>query len=128
MTEFKPDCEYEIVLIQNESDLTCQVNYTVPECVQTICNCSKYAPRPKILSVQPTHGSDSDMDYFVIKWDPGIKTIKGADYHITLVTFSLYYYIFSNAFKLFWKFLAHRERPIMARQILSQPTIPCMSQ
>lgn len=81
MPEIEPDCVYNFQMTENGRTL-CSVNYTVPECVGSKCNCEKFNPRPKILDVD--HISN---EHFLIKWDPGIMSVGNRSYKIEDVIF-----------------------------------------
>jgi serine/threonine protein kinase len=90
MPEIEPDRAYTFLMTENGRTL-CSVNYTVPECVGSKCNCEKFNPRPKILDVD--HISN---EHFLIKWDPGIMSVGNRSYTIEDVNF-YYEHVDTNA-------------------------------
>ncbi|XP_063921401.1 receptor-like tyrosine-protein kinase kin-16 isoform X2 [Zophobas morio] len=80
-----PGCSYTIYIFSQHGkgeQINCQFNYTLPDCVESKCDCDKYKPNPKILDLEPISGNK-----FKIKWDSGNTTTSGDFYEIREVRF-----------------------------------------
>ncbi|XP_063921417.1 mast/stem cell growth factor receptor kita-like [Zophobas morio] len=83
--EVNPGCSYTIYIFseyEKGEQINCEFNYTLPDCVESKCDCDKYEPNPKILDLEPISGN-----MFKIKWDPGDTTTGGDFYEIREVRF-----------------------------------------
>ena len=83
--EVNPGCSYTIYIFseyEKGEQINCQFNYTLPDCVESKCDCDKYKPNPKILDLEPISGNK-----FKIKWDPGDTTTGGDFYEIRELRF-----------------------------------------
>ncbi|XP_063921825.1 receptor-like tyrosine-protein kinase kin-16 isoform X2 [Zophobas morio] len=84
--EVNPGCSYTIYIFseyEKGEQINCQFNYTLPDCVESKCDCDKYKPNPKILDLEHISGNK-----FKIKWDPGDTTTGGDFYEIREMRFS----------------------------------------